>query len=92
MVRDPAVENTDAAGSIFALIVDSILEYDGEDEFVRAHNKVTRFYLCLQEQQVVPTRNGSMQRTGSRALRIVEPEKLLAMVSEEKMQVIATLK
>lgn len=52
-------------------IVDEVLEQNGEDKFARAQDEVRQFYLGPQEEQVMDTKDGSMERTGGNASRIV---------------------
>lgn len=80
-----------STGRIQFPIVHEVLEHDGEDELLRTQNEVKPFYLGTQEEQVVGTQNGSMERTGGSASQTMEPEELLAKVTEKMKQVVATV-
>lgn len=85
------VSKTESTGRLHAMIVDYVLEHNGEDEFVPTQDEVTTFYLGLQEEQVVDRKDKSMERTESIVSSIIEIEQLLSKITEEQKQVRSTV-
>lgn len=76
--------STEAGCGLHTSIVDEVLEQTGENEFVRIEDAVNLLHLDSQVEEVVCTRDGSMERTGSRVSRFIDLEEFLARVREEK--------
>lgn len=81
----PAVSSTEMTAGLHVPIVNELLERNRENEFVRTQDEGTPFYLSSQEEQVLDTQDGSIERREGSVSRIIELEELSA--KEEKQQV-----
>lgn len=87
----PAVSNAEVARGFHSQCFYGVLKNTCRDEFIGTQHDVTVVYQHSWEEPEMDTQDWNMETMGGSGQRIIEFEALLASVTKEMKQVVATL-